>query len=66
MKEYLITPDLGATEPLNVVEAVLEDTKEAAARELEYLTSNPPKDGDTEEETKEIQKAMQVKDKFLC
>jgi hypothetical protein len=57
MKEYAITPDLGATEEVNIVEAVLEATKESAARKLEYLTANPPKEGKTEEETKEINQA---------
>ena len=57
MKEYAITPDLGATEEVNVVEAVLEATKDSAARKLEYLTANPPKDGKTEEETEEISTA---------
>jgi len=59
MKEYAITPDLGATEEVNIVEAVLEATKESATRKLEYLTANPPKDGKTEEETEEIREAFE-------
>jgi hypothetical protein len=44
MKEYAITPDLGATEEVNVVEAILESTKRSAAAILEALAANPPED----------------------
>jgi len=57
-KEYAITPDLGATEEINIVEAVMESTRDSAARKLEYLAANPPKEGKDEKETEEIQQAF--------
>jgi hypothetical protein len=45
--EYAITPDLGATEEINVVQAVLESTKKHAAATLKTLNADPPPDEET-------------------
>jgi len=64
MKEYLITPDLGATQEINLVAAVLEHTKATAAATLEALKAQT--DEESKAAVKLAQKALEAAEQSLA
>jgi len=63
MTEYTITPDLGATEEINLVEAVLSNTKARARATLESLKASDDKEA--QEAVKIAQDALEAAEKAL-